>query len=50
MGKNTITYSVTTEYQGTSTLEAFIFLWSNNTKIVISDIDGTITRYKLHLS
>lgn len=43
-GKNTIVYSVTTEYQGTSTLEAYIYLWKNNTKIVISDIDGTITK------
>ena len=44
IGKNTIVYSITTEYQGTSSLEAYIYLWNNNTKIVISDIDGTITK------
>jgi len=48
-GKNTITYSVKTEYQGTSSLEAFIYLWPINTKIVISDIDGTITKFKFSL-
>lgn len=45
VGKNTITYSITTEYQGTSILEAFIYLWPNTAKIVVSDIDGTITKF-----
>lgn len=44
-GKNTITYTIKTEYQGTSVLEAFIYVYKNNSKIVISDIDGTITKY-----
>jgi len=43
-GRNSITFSVTTRYQGTSMCEANIFLWKWNDKVVISDIDGTITK------
>lgn len=43
-GKNKITFTVTTRYQGTAQCHARIFLWSYNDKIVISDIDGTITK------
>ncbi|XP_011660379.1 phosphatidate phosphatase LPIN2 isoform X2 [Strongylocentrotus purpuratus] len=43
-GPNEIRYSVTTRYQGTSVCECTIYYWNYNTKIIISDIDGTITK------
>ncbi|XP_022083388.1 phosphatidate phosphatase LPIN3-like [Acanthaster planci] len=43
-GPNVITYSVTTRYQGTTVCQSTIYLWKHDSKIVISDIDGTITR------
>uniref|UniRef100_A0A915J1E4 phosphatidate phosphatase n=1 Tax=Romanomermis culicivorax TaxID=13658 RepID=A0A915J1E4_ROMCU len=41
---NHAVFSVTTKYQGTSTCECDIYLWRYNDKIVVSDIDGTITK------
>ncbi|XP_072107362.1 phosphatidate phosphatase LPIN1-like isoform X14 [Mobula birostris] len=43
-GPNDIVFSVTTQYQGTCRCEGTIYLWNWNDKIIISDIDGTITR------
>ncbi|XP_063153233.1 phosphatidate phosphatase LPIN3 [Candoia aspera] len=43
-GPNEVVFSVTTQYQGTCRCEANIYLWNWNDKVVISDIDGTITR------
>eukprot|EP01017_Pseudomicrothorax_dubius_P007172 TRINITY_DN1217_c0_g1_i1.p1 TRINITY_DN1217_c0_g1~~TRINITY_DN1217_c0_g1_i1.p1 ORF type:complete len:545 (+),score=137.47 TRINITY_DN1217_c0_g1_i1:195-1829(+) len=43
-GTNTITFTVTTSLQGTQSVSANICLWDVNTKIVISDVDGTITK------
>ncbi|XP_064585926.1 phosphatidate phosphatase LPIN3 [Zonotrichia leucophrys gambelii] len=43
-GPNEVAFSVTTRYQGTCRCEATIYLWNWNEKVVISDIDGTITR------
>ncbi|XP_078801388.1 phosphatidate phosphatase LPIN1 isoform X17 [Oryzias latipes] len=43
-GPNEVVFSVTTQYQGTCRCHGTIYLWSWNDKIVISDIDGTITR------
>ncbi|KAK7468227.1 hypothetical protein BaRGS_00036550 [Batillaria attramentaria] len=43
-GRNDITFSVTTQYQGTSRCMSHIYLWNYDDKIVISDIDGTITK------
>ncbi|XP_052001219.1 phosphatidate phosphatase LPIN1-like isoform X1 [Xyrauchen texanus] len=43
-GPNDVVFSVTTQYQGTCRCEGIIYLWSWDDKIVISDIDGTITR------
>ncbi|XP_072042421.1 phosphatidate phosphatase LPIN2-like isoform X2 [Amphiura filiformis] len=43
-GANEITYSVTTRYQGTAVCESTIYLWKYNSKIIVSDIDGTITK------
>ncbi|KAB5584128.1 hypothetical protein PHYPO_G00103860 [Pangasianodon hypophthalmus] len=43
-GANTIVFSVTTQYQGTCRCEAAIYLWNWDDKVIISDIDGTITK------
>ncbi|KAM6272467.1 LOW QUALITY PROTEIN: phosphatidate phosphatase LPIN1 [Spheniscus humboldti] len=43
-GPNDVTFSVTTQYQGTCRCEGTIYLWDWDDKVVISDIDGTITR------
>ncbi|KAI4830875.1 hypothetical protein KUCAC02_002478 [Chaenocephalus aceratus] len=43
-GANEVVFSVTTQYQGTCRCHGTIYLWSWDDKIVISDIDGTITR------
>ncbi|KAI8890442.1 LNS2-domain-containing protein [Backusella circina FSU 941] len=43
-GVNTISFSVTSSYQGTATCVSKIFFWDYNVDIVISDIDGTITK------
>ncbi|KAG0171948.1 hypothetical protein DFQ28_011742 [Apophysomyces sp. BC1034] len=42
-GVNTITFSVTS-YLGTATCAAKVFFWDHDVKVVISDIDGTITK------
>jgi phosphatidate phosphatase LPIN len=41
---NRITFSVTSYMQGTARVEGKIFLWDYTAKIVISDVDGTITK------
>ncbi|XP_076807035.1 phosphatidate phosphatase LPIN1-like isoform X2 [Clavelina lepadiformis] len=46
-GANTILFSVTTQYQGTTRCQATIYLWKWSDKIVVSDIDGTITKSDL---
>ncbi|XP_018123408.1 phosphatidate phosphatase LPIN2 isoform X1 [Xenopus laevis] len=43
-GPNDVVFSITTQYQGTCRCEATIYLWNWNDKIIISDIDGTITK------
>ncbi len=43
-GSNEIQYSVTTALQGTTKITSNIFLWNYNDKIIVSDIDGTITK------
>ena len=43
-GENIITFSVTSELRGAQTVASTIYLWDVDTKIVVSDIDGTITR------
>lgn len=42
-------FSVTTAYQGTTRCKCNVFRWRYDDKIVISDIDGTITKYDTHL-
>jgi phosphatidate phosphatase PAH1 len=46
LGKNKVEFSVTTALQGTTAIESNIFLFDHMTKFVISDIDGTITKYR----
>ncbi|XP_059086494.1 phosphatidate phosphatase LPIN3-like isoform X1 [Tigriopus californicus] len=43
-GANEASFSVTTAYQGTSRCKCHIYKWKYTDKIVISDIDGTITK------
>ncbi|KAB1258284.1 Phosphatidate phosphatase LPIN2 [Camelus dromedarius] len=43
-GPNDVVFSITTQYQGTCRCAGTIYLWDWNDKIVISDIDGTITK------
>ena len=43
-GANEAEFSVTTAYQGTSRCKCHIYCWKYTDKIVISDIDGTITK------
>lgn len=43
-GANQVVFSVTTQYQGTCRCEAAIYLWNWDDRVVISDIDGTITK------
>lgn len=43
-GMNEVVFSVTTAYQGTSRCKCYLFKWRHNDKVVISDIDGTITK------
>ncbi|KAL5493708.1 hypothetical protein EMCRGX_G014927 [Ephydatia muelleri] len=43
-GSNTVVFSITTKYQGTAKAACNIYLWNYSDKLVVSDIDGTITR------
>jgi phosphatidate phosphatase LPIN len=44
LGSNTVSYTVHTALQGSQTINAHIYFWHENTNIIISDIDGTITK------
>ncbi|XP_057973646.1 phosphatidate phosphatase PAH2 [Malania oleifera] len=43
-GRNTVTFTFSTAVLGNQQVDARIYLWKWNTRIVISDVDGTITR------
>lgn len=43
-GMNEMEFSVTTAYQGTSRCKCYVFRWKHTDKVIISDIDGTITK------
>ncbi len=43
-GQNEAVFSVTTAYQGTTIARCHIYLWKFDDRVVISDIDGTITK------
>lgn len=44
-GKNSISFTVNSSFAGKATCTAHMFFWKYNVPIVISDIDGTITKY-----
>ncbi|XP_057794514.1 uncharacterized protein LOC131010853 isoform X2 [Salvia miltiorrhiza] len=46
-GKNVVIFTFSTAMLGKQQVDARIFLWRWDTKIVISDVDGTITRSDL---
>jgi len=43
-GRNTISFTVSSRFQGEHTISSEIYLWNYDSKIIISDVDGTITR------
>jgi len=43
-GANPVIFSVTTKLQGKALCAANIFFWKSDVNILISDIDGTITK------
>ncbi|GAA5827197.1 hypothetical protein JCM11251_001166 [Rhodosporidiobolus azoricus] len=43
-GMNTISFSVRSSYSGFATCTSRVFLWESDFQVVISDIDGTITK------
>lgn len=43
-GKNDISFSVRSSYSGFATCTSRVFLWESDYHVVISDIDGTITK------
>jgi len=43
-GRNTIKFIVSSSLQGEQVVEAAIYLWPHTQKIVVSDVDGTITK------
>ncbi|KAG2666417.1 hypothetical protein I3760_15G059500 [Carya illinoinensis] len=43
-GKNTVTFTFSTAMLGNQQVDASVYLWKWNTHIVISDVDGTITK------
>ncbi|CAH1442738.1 unnamed protein product [Lactuca virosa] len=43
-GKNTVTFKFSTAVLGNQQVDARIFLWKWDSRIVISDVDGTITK------
>ncbi|OVA10457.1 Lipin [Macleaya cordata] len=43
-GQNMVTFTFSTAMLGKQQVDARIYLWKWNTRIVISDVDGTITR------
>ncbi|KAF0894930.1 hypothetical protein E2562_004930 [Oryza meyeriana var. granulata] len=43
-GRNVVTFTFSTAMLGRQQVDAHIYLWKWNTRIVISDVDGTITK------
>ncbi|KAK1299040.1 hypothetical protein QJS10_CPB14g01427 [Acorus calamus] len=43
-GQNVVTFNFSTRVWGKQQVDAHIYLWKWNTRIVISDVDGTITK------
>jgi phosphatidate phosphatase LPIN len=47
-GKNSVSFSVTSSFAGKATCTAHMYYWKHNVPVVISDIDGTITKFPVH--
>ncbi|XP_069809076.1 phosphatidate phosphatase LPIN3-like isoform X2 [Dendropsophus ebraccatus] len=43
-GANEVVFSICTKFQGTCRTRAQIYLWESTDRIIVSDIDGTVTR------
>ncbi|XP_063816400.1 phosphatidate phosphatase LPIN3-like [Pseudophryne corroboree] len=43
-GANEVVFSVCTKFQGTCRTRAEIYLWDSTDRVIVSDIDGTVTR------
>jgi len=43
-GCNDFSFSITSQYQGTTRCSCNVFVWKHDDRVVISDIDGTITK------
>jgi len=43
-GRNSISFSVNSRFQGRQTICSSIYLWNYDSKVVVSDVDGTITK------
>lgn len=43
-GANTITYTVSSSLQGVQAVTGFIYFWPKDANIIVSDVDGTITK------
>ena len=43
-GKNDIQFTVRSKLQGTTHLLGKLYLWNHTDRVVISDVDGTITK------
>lgn len=43
-GCNSVSYTIESRLQGKQTISANIFLWKSSSRVVISDVDGTITK------
>lgn len=48
-GKNSLSFSVTSSFAGKATCTAHMYFWNYDVPVVISDIDGTITKYSLYM-
>lgn len=46
-GKNEVRFTVSSAHQGTHSISTDLYLWESDCKIVISDVDGTITKSDL---
>ncbi|KAK8893252.1 hypothetical protein M9Y10_021669 [Tritrichomonas musculus] len=42
-GKNDVVFTVSSLIQGPKKIEANIFLWKSSVKLIVSDVDGTVT-------
>lgn len=42
-GKNEVAFTVSSLIQGPKTIKANLFLWKSNLKLIVSDVDGTVT-------